>query len=158
MKINYIYFYCSYLSAPSIQPPPTKERKGEPWEDEVDNLVEWSAKLDADEIDEVWPRNGGASNWVTMKRAMDWYIFYLQAKIIDLYIYFFLKIMFIVCSLNRYPLYCFVLIAFHEQLIKHNLLNKCLLFIVWWQKKLHFLNNIYSRVCWYMYKDLLSVE
>lgn len=92
MKINYIYFYCSYLSAPSIQPPPTKERKGEPWEDEVDNLVEWSAKLDADEIDEVWPRNGGASNWVTMKRAMDWYIFYLQAKIIDLYIIiFFLK-------------------------------------------------------------------
>lgn len=53
MKINYIYFYCSSLSAPSIQPPPTKERKGEPWEDEVDNLVEWSAKLDADEIDEV---------------------------------------------------------------------------------------------------------
>lgn len=55
MKMNYINLYCSYLhvSAPSIQPPPTKERKGEPWEDEVDNLVEWSAKLDADEIDEV---------------------------------------------------------------------------------------------------------
>lgn len=51
--MNYVYLYRSYLSAPSIQPPPTKERKGEPWEDEVDNLVEWSAKLDADEIDEV---------------------------------------------------------------------------------------------------------
>lgn len=53
MNYQYINIYCSYLSAPSIQPPPTKERKGEPWEDEVDNLVEWSAKLDADEIDEV---------------------------------------------------------------------------------------------------------
>lgn len=40
-----------YLTAPSTAPPPTGHRD-EPWENEVEDLVTWSSKLDTAALDE----------------------------------------------------------------------------------------------------------
>ena len=67
----------TYIAAPSAQPPNTKG-EDEPWEEEVDDLVNWSSKLDSEAIDGVW-YNAQSIRYFTQSANHPLYI--LQEKI-----------------------------------------------------------------------------